>query len=513
MRVIIVTISLLIFLNSFLIAGEPVGFRFSEKSVYSFRYNSTNNLPLNNYFVKEIARFNYLNLYKTNYELEYEQSISLSKVNDSLVSVNCQIDPLQLKGDIYYERFNLSDVMMPSLCDFAISVYDDRHRKTATIEVTDCPVSQSPENTYGINGFIPEKNPVFEVSDVKFKYQPGNKNAFEQRISAINIYLACLEASKYSLNKTTDINPDTRENTLSAFLRIHDVQRLLMLLNRQNHDNLTAIPLEYSSAYTQNLDFLDSQARRLSTVFLQNMDTLTFHLSENDYLKASEQIIAIQKGYLGALSRTNYLYEPVFMELASFFSGKNGWSILMDEMKPIFENPDLTHDRLDANKFGTLLIKSYIRETDSLIKHENFTDAVLMLESAEAVCDAINDNECGLNVFHRLSLSKYGIYDSYISVARSSISYGNLNLAYKYLMMAREFQQSNSNLIITAGQVNADLEQLAWLFLEAGKGKDYNHLTEENLEYLDKAWDIYQLINVHDFDHIISRLLQKYNYE
>jgi len=185
----------------------------------------------------------------------------------------------------------------------------------------------------------------------------------------------------------------------------------------------------------------------------------------------------------------------------------------MAEMKPVFENPDLSQNRLDTDKFGALLIKSYIRETDSLIKYENFTDAVLMLESAEVVCDAINDNECGLNVFHRLSLSKYGIYDSYISVARSSIANGNLNFAYKYLMMAREFQQTNSNLIITAGQVNADLEQLAWLFLEAGKGSDYNHLTEENLEYLDKAWDIYQLINVHDFDHIISRLLQKYNYE
>jgi len=313
--------------------------------------------------------------------------------------------------------------------------------------------------------------------------------------------------------KPRNINPDTREKTLPAFLKINDLQRMLIYLDQQNHNNLTTIPNEYSSLYKSNLEYLDSQVRRLNTVYLQNMDTLTVNLTTEDYLEASGQIIAIQKGYLEALTRTNYLFEPAFMELAHYFPGKSGWSTLMAEMKTVFQNSLRAEQRLDTEEFGNQLIDSYIKETDSLIAHENFTDAVLMLESAEIVCEAISDDDCGLSVFHRLSLSKYGIYDSYISVARSAIAAGNLNLTYKYLLMARDFQKNNSNLIITAGQVNSDLEQLAWLFLEAGRGKDYNHLTDENLECLDKAWDIYQMINVHDFDHIISRLLQKYNYD
>lgn len=513
MRLIILTIAFSGLLSNWLIAGEPAGFNISERSVYSFRYNAANNFPLNNYFVKEIARFNYLNLYKTNYQLDYEFRIYLQKVNDTAVSVNCSVTPLELKGDVFYERFNLSDVMIPSVCDFVINVKDDQNRNKTAIQVSDCQVSMSPENVFTLKGFIPDNKPAFEISDVRFKYLPDNKTLFEQRISAINHYLACLELSKFAMNKPRTINPDTRENTLPAFLKIHDLQRLLEYLNRQDHSRLTDIPLQYANEYKSNIGFLDSQVRRLTTVFYQNMDTLTVCLNSEDYLAASSQIIAIQKGYLRALTRANYLFEPVFMEMAHYFPRPDGWSLLMNEMKNLFKNSVTTRERIHPEDFGKLLIDSYIQETDSLIASENFTDAVLMLESAEIACEDMSDDDCGLDVFRRLSLSKYGIYDSYISVARSAIEAGNLNLAYKYLLMARDFQKTNSNLIITAGQVNSDLEKLAWLLLDAGRGTDYSHLTEENLAYLDKAWDIYQMINVHDFDHIITRLLQKYNYE
>lgn len=510
MRQILLTIALSGVFNGFLLAVEPAGFSFSEKLVYSFKYNATSNVPLNNYFVKEIARFNYLNLYKTNYQLEYQCQVYLQKTGESQVSVNCQINPLQMKGDIFYEQFNLSDVMIPSVCDFVIGVYDNRHHKTATIEVTDCWLSQSPEKTFSVSGFIPDDNPGFELTEVGFRYLPDNKTTFEQRISAINNYLACVEVAKYAITKPLDINPDTRENTLNAFLKIYDLQRLMEFLNQQNHNTIFTIPPQYSQLYSSNLTYLDSQLRRLNTVFLQNMDTLSVSLNSEDYLEASTQIIAIQKGYLEALTRTNYLYEPVFTQMAHYFPSRTGWNLLITTMKDIFSNEATTSKRFHAEEFGSLLIDSYIRETDSLIHHQNFTDAVLMLESAEIVCDAISDNDCGLSVFNRLSISKYGIYDSYIAVARSAITAGNLHLAYKYLMMARNYQQSNSHLIITSGQVNSDLEQLAWLFLQASRGKDYNHLTQENLECLEKAHEIYQLINVHDFDHFILRLLHKY---
>lgn len=513
MRLIFLTVVLTGFLSFPVFAGEPAGFSFSERSVYSFRYNAANNLPLNNYFVKEIARFNYLNLYKTNYQLDYEFRIYLQEINDTAVSVNCSITPLALKGDVFYEQFNLSDVMIPSVCDFVINVQDAQKRNTASIQVSDCQVSTSPENVFTLKGFIPDNKPAFEISDVRFKYLPGNKTLFEQRVSAINHYLACLELAKFAMNKPRSINPDTRENTLTAFCKIHDLQRLLTYLNRQDHSRLTDIPLHYASEFKSNVEFLDSQVRRLTTIFYQNMDTLTISLNSDDYLAAATQIIEIQKGYLKALTRANYLFEPVFMAMAHYFPRPDGWSALMDEMKSLYKNDATTRQRIQPEVFGKLLISSYIKETDSLIAGENFTDAVLMLESAEIACEDMSDDDCGLNVFHRLSLSKYGIYDSYISVARSAIEAGNLNLAYKYLLMARDFQKNNSNLIITAGQVNTDLEKLAQLLLDVGRGTDYSHLTDENLEYLDKAWEIYQMINVHDFDHIITRLLQKYNYE
>lgn len=117
-------IIILIFIGLFRgggIAGNPPGINICENSVYAFKFGVDDVRSLNNYFVKEMARYNYLNLYKIQYTLNYELEVNISEKPGGYYEIESNISRNQMEGDIYYEKFDLSDVLMPSGYSFEIS--------------------------------------------------------------------------------------------------------------------------------------------------------------------------------------------------------------------------------------------------------------------------------------------------------------------------------------------------------------------------------------------------------
>lgn len=60
---------------------EPL-YNTSVSSVYLFQYSRDVEASMDNYFVRELAKINYLNPYRTSYGLEYNIEIAITEISE-----------------------------------------------------------------------------------------------------------------------------------------------------------------------------------------------------------------------------------------------------------------------------------------------------------------------------------------------------------------------------------------------------------------------------------------------
>lgn len=74
-------------------AENPPVFHQTLNQSFRFSYNRTDAPAMNNILVREIARINYLNLYRTGYELEYALEIKISVTGDDELFISSSLIP------------------------------------------------------------------------------------------------------------------------------------------------------------------------------------------------------------------------------------------------------------------------------------------------------------------------------------------------------------------------------------------------------------------------------------
>lgn len=493
-----------VFLQNLAQANEPLELTISEKSVYSFRFGLDNMRTLNNFFVKEIARHNYLNLYKTQYTLDFVLEVKIMEQQTGNYTVDSEISQRNMGGDIFYERFDLSEVLMPSGFDFEMTVKDGALQKTFAFS----DFRTGGKNILEIENNLIFENPEFEISNVKFSYDANDKSLFEQRIIQINEYLAFFELLDYNLEKANQTNPDQQNDVLGNYLKIYDLNRFEEMLASKT--SVLHIPDFYDETCQQNLKTLNSGLRRLNTVFVQNLDTLDFTFSKAEMIRASEIVLQLQINYLEEMKSSSHLYEPVYLEVMDFLGSAGDLEKMENALKQTFFAKPTEQNLTDIMlEFRQILYQAFLEAAEVFMNNEAFNEALLMLGSAETLCMRNPDMECELYTFHKLSQAKYGIYDSYMSVAASAEDANNPELAYKYLMLAKDFQNNNNNLIISSGAVDLSLENLAWRFLDAGQNNLKQGNEQEALTAYVNAQDIYRLVDVQAYNELIEKQITK----
>ncbi len=494
------TILFYLLLGQALADGYP-GFSHSETRTYSFSYKTAESAGLQNYFLNEIARINYLNLYHTRYDVEFVQEFSINTHHNGQSYLQCRILPDRLDGDIYYKSFDLSDVLIPSHCSFRVSAYKD-DVLIEEFSVTDAPV-ESPVELAFREQLSNEDALDINISDFRFNYREENKEIFAARIAAINNWMAFLELGKSFIGKAEKIDPDAGTNLLSTYMDIYDLNRFWHLLNEGTEAQDFEIPLEHLAALSEIKRILHSNVRRLNTLFERNADTLDVNF-EDEYQFAAARLATLQIDYLNALENTHYYYGPVYQQAARFFTNPGDWDQMAREIVDVFNC-----DEQAASGFCKEVYRNYLGTADLFMKGENYTKALMILENAETLCAMMQGTDCGLELFKRLAQAKYGIYDAYLKVASSAMQNQNLEMAEKYLERAAHFQQENKSLILTAGDVHRLLEELAWSYYEQGLGLNESGRPEDALTSFTYAMDIYNRLGISNFKEGISREIEK----
>ncbi len=498
----ILLLTLLLAAVSTALSGNPPEVIIHENAAYAFRFSTVAVPELNNYFIKEIARYNYLNLYKTQYTLYYELEVKLSGSPDGNYEAQSMLKRHKMEGDIFYEKFDLSDVLMPSGCRYELVGSDG----AAVAEINfDNRKGAEPINiTHDVNLAAPG----FKISNIAFSYDDADRLAFEKRLTEIHRYLAYYELLDFNLEKAVRLQPDDADRLPEDFFRAYDIFRFQNAL--QQYQSQFEVPEIYNSHFIKNQKNLNAQVRRLHTMLEQTGGQVTEPFGQQALEAASQTAIGLQQQYLQKLKTTHYLYEPQYLATANFLATDVDLANMSDLFSQLLTDHLSETTQLSLNEaIDENLYRAYVSAAGTMMKNESYNEALLMLGNAQTLCNAHPDDDCELYLFHQLSKARYGIYDSYLKVAATARKADNPQMALKYLLLARDFQRNNSNLILSSGAVDRALDELAWYALQLAGERQQKQKDQQALDDYHCAQQIYQILGVDKYHDVIDRNIQK----
>ncbi len=480
-------------------------FHLAVNEKYRFSLNCSDENEMNDQLVREIAKINYLNPFRTGYDFYYELEIEIKALDGEGLIITCKMMPLGLSGDISYKDFDLSEMLTPDMYGFSLSVFAGDGLlpviKPANLPVGE-PATTTPLPAITIDADIAR----FQLTDFHFSYSNEKIRAFHQHIAEINDFLAFLELTEYAVSKAKNIDPEKETDLPVTHLAIYDLERFQFALQCKYINPVQHAPETISARFRDATTQLNSHLRRLRTLFSKTAASQKLFLNEMNYSEAVGQLIEIQTGYMEAMKQASHFHEPVYMRFANFLTEPADWEDLLINANSAFSEID---PNVFRRNFGEQLWRAYLKSANDFMEEEKYNEALLLLSNAEVICTAEPDIDCGLHVFHNMAKARFGIYDAYLRIAESAMTGGNLELAKHYLNIARDYQSKNSGLIIIPAAVNRLTESLAWRYFESGKKAAKEEKYERARERLVTAGELYRQIMINDFDDAIERELEK----
>jgi hypothetical protein len=507
-KILFVPKQLLLFLISFLataftaMSAIPPEVIIHQNAAYAFRFSTASTPALNNYFVKEIARYNYLNLYKTQYTLYYELEVKLNENPDGNYQAQSALKRQKMEGDIFYEQFDLSEALMPSGCNY--DLVDGNGEPLATISFDNRTASEPFNIKRANNSAVSD----FRITNICFSYDDADRQYFEQYMEEVHRYLAFYELLDFNLEKAIRLQPDDADHLPEDFFRAYDIFKFQVAL-QQYHPQIQ-VPEVYNDHFINNQISLNAQARRLSTLLQLTSNQIPAPFSRQKLEAASQTAIGLQQEYLQKLKKTHYLFEPQYLAAANFLATEAD----LENMNALLGQLLLSHfpkeEQLAINDtIYKTLYQAYISAAESMMKNESYNEALLMLGNAQMICNAYPRDDCELYLFHQLSKARYGIYDSYLKIAATARKANNPQMALKYLILARDFQKNSSSLILSAGAVDRALDELAWHALQLAGDRQQQQKNQQALDDYLCAQQIYLMLDIDKYNEVIERNIQK----
>lgn len=493
-------------LNSYASGAKNI-FEHKESNSYLFNYAGgfSNENLVNNYFIREIAKFNLSGLYNTSYTFHYEVNNSIQLTSAYSFTVSSEIIGQGCTGDITYKGFDISEILMPEFVDAEILLFGNgKYITTKSFfgEMLD-------DNNQCLLEFVYESlnenlDLTLKLQNVRFYSGSQNRIAFNERISHIDNYYAAISVLKQAVQLISS-NEFARTSIPLLYIHLKELNRTY----REVSDGDFLIPLGISNAdtggYFQNLAILKSQLTRYSDYFdilYESDETINIDRSIHKYaeeyvtevskfLIQTNQVTHSQVGYyynLGHINYNNSILNQYYNELKKLLS-KSGFD----------KQRDWIIDRLQQEIF-----EIYLNKATLFVDNQQYHTALGLLENAENFYKVNFHDALPVKLNILVSKANYGIFNSYLQLIDRAIEVENYNLADNYLDKAMLFQKDNQVSIITDDLITKLTERLTLLYIHKGnellESEEYRNATE----CFEQALKLCRRINRFNYDYEIK---------
>ncbi|TVQ14264.1 MAG: hypothetical protein EA361_08735 [Bacteroidetes bacterium] len=402
----------------------------------------------------------------TAYNIDCQIAVRLNGTISAGYTLFLEVDNFSLSGDVNYREFSLTEFMTPPYLDILLRVKTADNRVLKDVALNNIKWKElTPGDSlsaFRINENRINGNIQMDIAKAHFHYGEESLDNITSMKASLSSYY---EADK-QLYKVADlletISPEDYERAILDDFKVCEAELITGKVTYAPFWNVLPLNQNDPLHIQARLDTLSTRTKKLRETFNEVLSNLDNHLFETglDYLAVGESRKALE------LFERVLVYNPMHIP-AHIKLGQNELTTLqplkaMERFEKLMGKATLPAQwKEEAVDFVSGLFASEISKADEAMEDGRFLDGLNILNEVEKFCYAAEQWECPVLLKEKIRAAHYGMYRSFLSVARRAYSNKNNSFAVLYAESALEYQQNNKEYISTEKETIALLQLIA----------------------------------------------------
>jgi hypothetical protein len=456
----------------------------AKKDSFLFKFSDINSEKgkITNYMIEELSKSIPKMLDYTQYSFTYNYQVTFFSNNKipNWHAVSVEIKDGKCSGDIYYKKFNVSDVLLPEYADIIIDLKNTDGSVAASVPVASVKLmkGKGEKDNIRIENLQQVSQWNVAIQNKLFYYSDSGLTAFKNEVQYINDYYNTEFVISTALQKLQSINLDNVEMVKVYDFEVKDVEKIVDDLNNKLYPEKLHLdnndPVDFKDKF---LDLIQ-QTRKMRFMINNMLGTIdkVYYDKGMEYYKAGDISNALK--FMGKSTEANPYYSEAFYQTAYIYytqkdleNAAKNISIITTKLNP---DPQILKLTL---KLGNDIYKDFISIAEEFMLAEKYNEALEVLAKAKEFCTASPAINCNEILQKDIAKSKYGVYNSFVTVSQEALNKDILYLAEIYIVKAKNYQKDNSTDIISSAEADDLLNQLVKGFIRQG------FLFNEQLKY------------------------------
>lgn len=426
-------------------------------------------------------------------KLTFEETFTIN-FEEKAITLIYKRQRFKISDAITFRGFDMASFLSPAFFDLTITLRSKEHKTLKTYHVK----SEEAKYRHSVNEWhfpLPAADSTIVMQTKKititqsiYAYTSENKDIFEKFQSDIENYYATLQTIDNLLNALAQINSDNMRMIPLYNIDINNIRRQIERVKEASFIQNLRLENVDPENFLPKLQKLETEAERKAAIIshlAQSIDDIFFNKGYAHYLrKEYDEALA----YFGRSVNANPDYYRSHYRMAEIYFIKGSLDKAADILLSILDKA--VHSKGDSENILTLARQiqlEYIRIGTELVKDEKYHDALKAFQYADTFCLATPHIECAQAIYTGIASARYGLYNSFLTIARQAIINDRLELAAKFIYDASRYQREHKEAIPTNLEAENTMQKIIDRLVEKGQEhkqrKDYG----KAVEVLEKA--------------------------
>ncbi len=465
---------------------------------------------ISNYIISKISKSIPKILSYTSYSYNYTKKVIIKKTALHKYNIFMAFKNKKCTGDVYYKDIFISDILFPKRVDFSIKIFDKNRNLLKEFECNNIEINWGEKKIIEFNFNDTASAPQYtvQIKNTIFHFDIKNKKAFDKKIDLINEYYSSRNQIETLFESLSTIDYNNIDMIPLFEYTLDETEQNIEELRSKE------FPKELNLKKSDPIDFIE-KFKKLTLKTEQTRVVLDQYLSTMDY-----RLYTIGKKFLAEYNsdkailyfekslKTNPFYSPSHYEIAKLDFKYGNMLKSSGRITDVlnYMNPGSHYYKL-ISELANKVYNEYISIADKHINNKKHNKGLETLFEAKSFCNNTREIECTQELFRKITIGKYGIYNSFLIVAVKAIESDKLHLAERYILQAKEYQSQNSEDIINANSAGIEMRRLSNIYFSLAQSSVDAENYRDALDLYEKVITLSDIFPNVDYDKSIFQCI------
>lgn len=483
----IVSVLFLLLISTFCASGQEV-YSTDREGVWEFTYNpSASANRANNQIINQLALAHKKVTEKTSFTFHYSYRLILNYGAEGQLEATLLLNPEISTGDVTMYGFNLSDILVPGICDFSIGLYNAYDELIFNKSHKGMPLNDLngksllaafPDSLWSLGNRLQAHFSSFDFTEQNRRLTVTELNS----IMDYNAALSLADTLEYRIRKARvkQLTPG------AAFGEIVFNNKSIRLLGEATRTQTILLPGNDPGQLSGKYSVVQFRHNDLIDHILKpgGLGPLT----GDAYLQIAASYEYTMRNVLLLTQNTDHQSSPFYYQLFSNCLSLSQISNFDRLLKQFSVKKGL---KINHNLLSRRILQQMQQYADELVESGRYAEAVDLLASGEKFAGANPSVSLPASLTLRLNNARSGLTASYTRIVKKALDARLPDLANKYLSEAELYAQKYGIEELEATGLSKLYQQMADQHISKGMGRLQKNDFSGALAEFDKAYTIY----------------------